>query len=276
MNALVLLTRTPHPELLEFYSGFVSLGYRVFVLIDDNDFKSDDATARAEKAGVALIQLDDYECRRRGFFNLCPTIIKKSGCSAWDKGLCYFSCFDTSHDNVWFIEDDVFVPRHDIIFNLDRKYANADIISAENIINESGELSTWSWWPYVPRRYVRLPWAHSMVAAVRLSKKLLGALNPVIRLNNGALRLENAMIAVVDFLRRRKRDFPRRNLFIEYIFHTAALHNHLSVATAKELSSVVYRNDWDVSEMNLEALYHPIKEFDLHKKYRMKLVGNNN
>ena len=86
MNALVLLTRTPHPELLEFYSGFVGLGYRVFVLIDDNNFKSDDATARAEKAGVVLIQLDDYECRRRGFFNLCPTIIKRAGCAVAESG----------------------------------------------------------------------------------------------------------------------------------------------------------------------------------------------
>jgi hypothetical protein len=39
MNAIAVLTVTPSDDLLEFYSGFVRLGYRVFVVIDDNNFK---------------------------------------------------------------------------------------------------------------------------------------------------------------------------------------------------------------------------------------------
>jgi hypothetical protein len=90
-------------------------------------------------------------------------------------------------------------------------------------------------------------------------------------MNNYNLRFESELVAVYNFLKRQKRDLPRKVLFIEYIFHTAALHHHLNVTTADELSGVIYRKDWDVSEMNLETLYHPIKDIDLHSKYRSML-----
>jgi hypothetical protein len=63
MSAIVVLTRTPHSELLEFYARFVRLGYDVFVVVDDNNFK-------AEHTEINFIQIDEAECRGRGFFNL--------------------------------------------------------------------------------------------------------------------------------------------------------------------------------------------------------------
>src|SRR5215475_3050773 len=63
-DAIVVLTVTPSDDMLEFYSGFVRLGYRVFVVIDDNNFKLDSAEVKSKFAGVTLIQFDDYECRR--------------------------------------------------------------------------------------------------------------------------------------------------------------------------------------------------------------------
>src|SRR5215471_5907734 len=106
MNAIVVLTVTPSDNLLEFYAGFVRLGYRVFVVIDDNNVKFDNLEVKAEHAGVSLIQIEDYECRRAGFFNFMAMIRKRSGCIAWDKALYYFRSRDLSSDNVWFIEDD--------------------------------------------------------------------------------------------------------------------------------------------------------------------------
>jgi hypothetical protein len=60
----------------------------------------------------------------------------------------------------------------------------------------------------------------------------------------------------------------RKKFYIEYIFHTVALHNQLSVIKARELSGVVFRKQWDVSEMNSGTIYHPLKDRDLHDRYR--------
>ena len=59
MNAIAVLTATPSHDLLEFYSGFVRLGYRVFVVIDDNSFKFGNVEVKFKDAGTSLIQFDD-------------------------------------------------------------------------------------------------------------------------------------------------------------------------------------------------------------------------
>jgi hypothetical protein len=273
MNAIAVLTITPNDDLLEFYSGFVQLGYRVFVIVDDNNFKSNVAEFKAKNNSVSLIQIEDHECRRAGFFNFMAMIRKRGRCcSAWEKALYYFCFRGLSYDNVWFIEDDVFVPNHEIILAMDRKYENADIISADNILNNYGVLDDpdgWPWWRLVPNTILPPPWAHSMVCAVRLSRRLLTALEYFVRSNTDTLRFTNAVISVrkVAGLLRQK-SLWRKRLYIEYIFHTLALHNQLSVMKAQELSGVVYRKDWNVSTMNSGTIYHPLKNRDLHNRYR--------
>jgi hypothetical protein len=84
-DAIVVLTVTPSDDVLEFYSGFVRLGYRVFVVIDDNNFKLDNLEVKAKCAGVSLIQIEDYECRRASFFNFTGSLHKS--CTAWEKAL---------------------------------------------------------------------------------------------------------------------------------------------------------------------------------------------
>ena len=272
MNAIAVLTVTPSDDMLEFYSGFVRLGYRVFVVIDDNNFKLDHAEVKAKNAGVSLIQLEDYECRRAGFSNFNAMIRKRSCCTAWDKALYYFCSRDISDDNVWFIEDDVFVPNHEIISTVDRMYENGDIISAENVVNKYGVLDDqdgWPWWRLVPETILPPPWAHSMVCAVRLSRKTLITLESFIRSNANKLHFTNVGIAVIKAAGLlRKKSLWRKKFYIEYIFHTLALHNQLSVIKAPELSGVVFRRQWDVSEMNTETIYHPVKDRDLHDRYR--------
>jgi hypothetical protein len=268
MNAIAVLTRTPQPELLEFYARFVRLGYDVFAVVDDNNFK-------AEQAEIYSIQIDDTECRGKGYFNLNPIIKKESGCSAWDKALYYFCLIDTSHDNVWFIEDDVFVPLPETIYKMDQKYGKADIISKENSVNELGVLIDWFWWKCVPKKRLPPPWAKSMVCAVRLSRRLLKVLALFIQANKHKLRFTNIAIKFANFLTQRKEDFPRKFYFVEYIFHTLALNNQLSVVIAKELCGIQWRKQWDVSEMDVETLYHPVKDANLHGYFRKILAGNN-
>jgi hypothetical protein len=271
MNAIALLTVAPSHDLLEFYSGFERLGYRVFVVVDDNNFKLGNAEVKVKNAGVSLIQFDDNECRTAGFFDLNPVIEKRSRCAAWEKALYYFCRRDLSHDNVWFIEDDVFVPNHETILNIDRKYGKADIISVDNAVNEYGVLDDWYWWRFVPKTILRPPWAKSMVCTVRLSRKILTAFDSLIRSNKDKLRIQNAVIKLANITRGRPQDPSRTYFFIEYTFHTLALHCQLSVITAQELSGVVWRKEWDVSEMNPGTIYHPLKDRDLHKRYRQIL-----
>jgi hypothetical protein len=271
MNAIAVLTITPTDELLDFYSGFVRLGYQVFVVIDDNNFKLDNVEVKAKNNGLSLIQIEEYECRRVGFVNLTG-FRTRSGCSAREKALYYFCCRDLSPDNVWFIEDDCFVPNHEIILNIDRKYENADIISAENVVNKNGALDGqdgWPWWRLVPRTILPPPWAHSMVCAVRLSRKMLTSFDSFIRSNINTLRFINTVITVIKVAGLlRQKSLWRKRLHVEYIFHTLALHNQLSVIKAQELSGVVYRNEWNVSKMNSGTIYHPLKDSDLHCRYR--------
>jgi hypothetical protein len=273
MSAIVVLTRTPHSELLEFYARFVRFGYDVFVVVDDNNFK-------AEHTEINFIQIDEAECRGRGFFNFNPVIKKGSGCSAWEKALYYFCRINTSHDKLWFIEDDVFVPLAETIFKIDQKYGNADIISKHNRVNELGLPTGWFWWTCVPRKLLPPPWAGSLVCAVRLSRRLLKVLDLFIQANTDKLRLANIAMKFANFLRRSKA--PRKIFFIEYIFHTLALHNHLSVVAAKELCGIEgpalpeYNKQWDVSEMDVETLYHPVKDINLHGFYRKNLASTGN
>jgi hypothetical protein len=276
MNAIAVLTITPSDDLLEFYSGFARLGYRVFVIIDDNNFNLDGAELKTKNASVSLIQIEDSECRSAGFFNFNAMFRKRSGCSAWDKALYYFCSRDLSHDNVWLIEDDVFIPHHEIILAMDRKYGNADIISADNIVNKYGVLDDqdgWPWWRLVPKAILPPPWARSMVCAVRLSRKMLTALRTFILSHTDTLRFTNSVIAAIKVAGLlRQKSLWRKRLYIEYIFHTLALHNQLSVITAQELSGVVYRKEWNVSKMNSGTIYHPLKDRDLHTSYRKILT----
>jgi hypothetical protein len=251
-RALAVLTRTPSRELIAFYARFLPLGYEVFVVVDDN-------TLRVEYPGIRFIQIDDDECRRNGFINFNPVVKKESRCSAWDKAVYYFCRIDNSHEHVWFIEDDVFVPFPETLLKLDEKYGKADIVSKDNNVNETGMLSGWFWWQFVPKGSLPPPWAHSMVCAVRLSRTLLDVLATFVQGNKTRLRLTNFIIELARFASRRKDYLGQKLLFIEYIFHTLALHNNCKIAVAKELAGIQWRNDWSVETMNAETLYHPFK-----------------
>ncbi len=282
MNGIAVLTHTPHPALVAFYTQFVRLGYDVFFIVDDNDFKATDSA-------TTFVQLNEAECRKHGFSDLNPAIKKESGCSAWEKALYFFCRINTSYNHVWFIEDDVFVPRPDTISNIDLKYGEADIISSDYAINTLGVLDDWAWWRLVPRHQLPLPWAHSMICAVRLSSRLLKTLDLFIRANTLGLRLTNSVMNFIAFLRPRQEHseehseehyeehyhhhFPRKCFFIEYIFHTLALHNQLTIVTAHELRGILWRRQWAVTEMDVDCLYHPVKDMTLHERYRVILAN---
>ena len=201
VNAIALLTLRPHPELIKFYSAFIELGYDVFVVVDDNNYKT-------EPCAVQFIQIDERLCKRNGYRHLA-LIEKKNGCCAWDKALFFFSRVNVSHENVWFIEDDVFVPRPSVISKIDQTHQKADVVSTDFHIKQVGEEDKWYWWKYVPSQLVPEPWAHSMVCAIRLSRGMLNIFDYFVQRNKMTLPSINIMQKII------KQDYMRRNVCTE-------------------------------------------------------------
>src|SRR5262249_26824749 len=114
MNAIALLTFEPTEDQIRFYKKFKNEGYDVFIVVDNNNYAQ-------KNSGVKLIRIDDVECASNGFVNLSPLITIKTqrNCIAWDKALYYFTRVNDSYRNVWFIEDDVFVPAVQTIVKMD-------------------------------------------------------------------------------------------------------------------------------------------------------------
>jgi hypothetical protein len=272
-NAIVLLCFRPDEQMIAFYRGFQQHGYHVYVLVDDNHWQTENSQ------GIQYIQIDDSLCVAEGFYGLNPEIKKPSNCSAWDKAVYFFSKEKTSYDNVWFIEDDVFIPALQTIVSIDRKYGDADLISASNTINTTGELLSWWWWQFIPKNVLPLPWAASMVCAVRISQLTLQHVGQLIQEQRAKMndkRLLNQLLYGLFMLFIPKIKWRywqyRKYPFIEYLFHTVVIHQGLKVIKADELSGIVWRKEWTVSEMNVSGLYHPIKDKQLHHTLRLQMA----
>lgn len=53
-------------------------------------------------------------------------------------------------------------------------------------------------------------------------------------------------------------------LFLEYLFHTIALHRSRLVAEPAELSEIVWRRTWEESQLRRHRVYHPVKDIASH------------
>ena len=166
-------------------------------------------------------------------------LIKPNGSIAWDKALYHFCVKDTSYDHVWFLEDDVFIPNNTIISTIDSKYPNADILSKSKIVNSTGELS-WLW--KQAKGQLPLPWMRSLVPAVRLSRSVLILVNRYVNKN-------------------------KKLLFIEFLFHTLAMHKKLHIEEILELEGILYKKNWSFMDIKQTCLYHPVKNIN-QLKYR--------
>lgn len=276
-TAIALLTNQPYAPQVSFFEELGSDEYEIFVVVDDD-------AAQLPSSTVTYVRIDDRDCRPLGFENLNPMVSnrKPSKCSAWEKAIYHFSRVETRHEHVWFVEDDVLVTAASAFEQIDRRYGPVDILSAECYSNPDGAFGRedWWWWRCVPR-LLPLPWARSMVCAVRVSRSLLDRVGSFIPDTKNALARENAPSVPFSRLARKLRfkrqvgefkDFPRY-LFIEYLFHTLALHGGQTIIVAEELSGVHWSTPHRVEEMVPGRLYHPVKDPALHEIYREQLAA---
>jgi hypothetical protein len=193
---------------------------------------------------IKLIKVDKTKCEQKGFKN---THSKIRGATSREKALYYFCTHDIDFDHIWFIEDDVFIPNITTIDYLDNKYPRGDLLCQENfVVNTKSDVekSDWPMWDnYSIKTKYPLPWAKSMICAIRCSKKLLDCIQ----------------------------DYANKygELFMcEILFNTTALHNNLSVLPIDELSGIKWRGNWRKQDIKTNYLYHPVKSIPEQYKLR--------
>lgn len=237
-KCVCIITKQPTTTWLDFLNDITA--YDVYLLIDDNSINYNFMYGKIYP-NIHFIQINNNDCKKHGFTNSSvttglPPII------AWDKSLYYFTKLNQTYDHVWFIEDDVFFHSEETLQNVDVKYPDADILVSKCNENKPGE---WLW----SRIKINFPPPHycAMVCAVRMSKQLLFHIGEYVDENH--------------------------TLFcIEAMFASIAKKNNLKYVIPDELKTIVYQQDWQISEINKTNLYHPIKKIDMHAEIRDMLV----
>jgi hypothetical protein len=235
---LCLITFKPNEkiEYLEFLNTFNS--YDIYVIIDDNISNYD--SLKSKFKNITFIQLDDEKCLIDGFSNLNFVTLKKP-VTGWDKALYYFAKINTKYENVWFFEDDVFFNSEETIIKLDKKYKKEDILC--NSSYEEGKLNEWLW--NIIKIEFKPPYFCGMMCCIRLSKKFFSHIN--------------------EYANKYKTLF-----FLEAFFPSIAKKYGLNIIESpEEFKTITYRNTPNENEINNDFLYHPLKNVQLHKIYRM-------
>lgn len=252
MIALVFITIIPNEKWVKFIQTLKRKNYDLFIAIDSDD----ERYIPTEYENIHYINHSRKECEQNGYNHaLAPHHVNRP--SAWDKAIYHFCEINTSYEYVWFIEDDVFIPTKYTLYNIDKKYKKSDLLCCGNKNNDSSYLTITSeekkdtifnlWWAWeLAEGKIEKPWENSMVCACRISKKLLEKVREYVDKNHTLL-------------------------YHEFMFNTLAIHNNLKITYPKELSGIVWRYDWKISEISKSKVYHPVKSIEKQIEYRKLL-----
>ncbi len=237
-NAVCLVTIKPHIVWLDFLRQFHN--YDVYIVVD----RPMDPECRD------FVQITNEDCIRAGYIHssFMPTSsLVFNEIIAWDRALYYFTNVRTEYDNVWFFEDDVFFYGENTILNVDKKYPNSDILCKQK--NPQPVAGEWAWfWPAISID-LPMPYFHSPICAVRMSRQLLSCINEYVSRPN-----------------------VRKLFFIEAMFPTIAHYHGLVYDMPTELSEIHWRRDWSVEDMNRGTFFHPMKDMDQQREFRELLM----
>jgi hypothetical protein len=223
-------------EIVMKFAKKVAEKYRVYIICDDIHCYTPEGT------NITFIKISDEECTRVNWTKSNLAISKVP--SAWDKVLYYFAVKETSASHVWFIEEDVFIPRPEMISEIDAQYPNADLVAKQNVSQE--EDPGFGWW-FDCEGMLEEPMYRSMVCACRLSRSLLNK--------------------IVDFVNEHK-----RLVFIEILFNTLVVKNRMQLAMPEQMVNIVWRHDWTPETVDNLHMFHPIKDVRLQDSYRDRLA----
>jgi hypothetical protein len=236
-NAFCLIIKDPNDIWFDFLNKFKS--YDVFIAIDNKiDIK------KYNYPNIKFIIIDDDESKNNGYSHSSHLIPKTP--ISWDKGLYYFCEINKNYENVWFCEDDVYIPSEINIQKMDEKYNKDSLVCVAingNIIKNDDGVIAEHW--HISEKYFDLPWYQALVSITRIPKNLLEKISEFSKTNKQ-----------LDFL--------------EVIIPTLASENKINIITPIELNEVTCCNKLEADKLDKNNIYHPIKDVNLHKQIRDK------
>ena len=242
-NIICLIAIEPKPLVYNFYKKLKNENTSIYMCFDNNT-----NIIPAYDNDITFIYLDNKLCENNGFKSTHSQLNNIS--TSREKALMYFCKMNFDYDNIWFIEEDVFIPNENIIENINKKYPEGDLLCTSNyVFHNQEELNEcyWGHWNLIlsqtKETNITFPYGKSMICAIRCSKKLLYCIN------EHATRYNNLFMC-------------------ESLFNTIALHNHLKILAIPELENIYWTYDWNKSDIKQTNLYHPIKSIELQYSFR--------
>jgi len=242
--AVVLITRKPNIIWLDFLKTFTH--YDVFIMIDDNSENYTEIYKELYPT-IQFIQIENAECEHNGFIG-SSTATKLPPVMSWDKAIYYFSHIETKYENVWFMEDDVFLFSEATLIKIDDQYKKCDLLTRSHTIKYEYNMEGWWHWNQVINK-IELPWAYSLICICRVSSALLKQV-------------------------RKYANEKKTIFFIEALLNTLAIHNNLAVCTPPQFITVVQGDIPPIAVTHDKMFYvfHPYKAVENHPEMRNFLL----
>ena len=234
-QVVCLMCICPNETVMKFATKIATM-YKTYIVCDDPKCETPVNTP------ITFIKISDEECNETGWTKSNVAINKVP--SAWDKALYYFAVKETSPRYVWFIEEDVFIPRPEIISEIDAEYPDADLVCKQNVSHADDQEFLW-WHDADPM--LQEPLYRSLVCACRLSRALLDKIVQFVDKNN-------------------------RLVFIEILFNTIVFQDKMKLAMPQQLQKIIWRHDWTPDTVDDKHMFHPIKNTELQHSYRERLT----
>ena len=251
---LCFLCVAPPKEFLESLIKFTAT-QPVYVICDNNEYdppesmdyktvriteKNPEMSHPVNPGTLYIVQISDEVCGKNGYINSASTIPKKP--SAWDKALYYF-CEKSSAPHVWFVEEDVFIPRANIFDEMNTRYPNTDFVTKQHV--SETEDPGFFWWFDAEGKMER-PYYRSLVCAARVGRNLFREI--------ATMAAEKKTVC-----------------FVETLFSTIVEHKKFTKEIAPELQSVIFRHNWTKDTVHMNGLFHPVKDVKDHIAFRKHL-----
>jgi hypothetical protein len=213
---------------MDFLSSFTQ--YDIVMIVDDMSGNY------ADRDNIQFVQIREEDCKREGIIDV--NALSFDRITGWEKAVYYFTVVNTSHQHVWFLEDDVFFHSEETIMKIDTKYPHSDLLSAPYT---EKTCNNWHW------RRLKIqcppPYFHAMACAVRMSRNLLS------RIREYASQYKTLF-------------------FLEALFPTLCKGSGLVYDTPSEMQNIIHMGRYQKENIDADNLYHPVKDLNKHVAFR--------